>query len=170
MHRSRFRVLLFLLLSLIAVFEFCGMGQSSPQTAPVFVPKAPPPPPAPIVRPQELEIIHPTKGNTLYSIGQPTDEEQLYLEYLNRSRTNAAAEGFRLAHTTDADILSAYSYFQVDLNLMQSEFNTNPPVPPLAMNAQLMTAARLHSGDMFTNVYQGHVDTNGATLGTRVLN
>src|SRR5581483_11721330 len=96
--------------------------------------------------------------------GQPTDEEQLYLELLNRMRANPTAEGIRLAASTDPDILSAYTRFGVDLNLMKLEFATNPPVPPLAMNAQLTAAARWHSGDMFTNQYQGHFQTNGTLV------
>jgi uncharacterized protein YkwD len=103
-------------------------------------------------------------GITPYSIGQPTDEEQLYLEYLNRMRANPTAEGQRLATTSDPNVLSAYGQFMVDLNLMQAEFATNPPVPPLAMNAQLLSAARWHSGDMFTNQYQGHYQTNGSII------
>ena len=103
----------------------------------------------------------------LYSIGDPTDEEQLYLEYINRSRANPPAEGVRLANTTDPDVLSAFSFFTVDLGLMQSQFNTISPVPPLAMNAQLLFAARLHSGDMFTNEFQGHDASDGSNLGQR---
>jgi hypothetical protein len=106
-------------------------------------------------------------GPTPYSIGDPTDEEQLYLEYINRSRSNPPAEGVRLANTTDPDVLSAYSFFSVDLGLMQSQFNAISPVPPLAMNAQLLAAARLHSGDMFTNQFQGHNGSNGSTLDQR---
>src|SRR6185369_3674577 len=67
----------------------------------------------------------------------------------------------RLATTTDPNVVSAYGDFSVDLGLMQSEFATNPAVPPLAINAQLTTAARWHSGDMFTNQYQGHFQTMG---------
>jgi hypothetical protein len=127
------------------------------------------PPPAPPVQYRLLPPINTPQlprplGVTLYSIGQPTDEEQLYLEYINRMRANPTAEGQRLANTTDADVLSAYSFFNVDLGLMQSEFATNPPAPPLAFNANLIAAARWHSGDMFTNQYQGHVQTNGTTL------
>lgn len=103
-------------------------------------------------------------GITPYSIGQPTDEEQLYLEYLNRMRANPVAESQRLATTTDPNVLTAYATFQVDLNLMQAEFGTNPAVPPLAMNLALLNAARWHSGDMFTNQYQGHFQTNGTTV------
>lgn len=103
-------------------------------------------------------------GVTPYSIGQPTDEEQLYLELLNRMRANPTAEGQRLAAITDPNILAAYGQFGVDLNLLQAEFATNAPVQPLAMNAQLTAAARWHSGDMFTNQYQGHYQTNGTTV------
>jgi Cysteine-rich secretory protein family len=101
---------------------------------------------------------------TPYSIGQPTDEEQLYLEFLNRMRADPTAEGQRLAAVTDPNILAAYGQFKVDLNLLQAEFATNPPVPPLAMNAQLIAAARWHSGDMFTNQYQGHYQQNGTIV------
>lgn len=148
-----------------------GFGMSRLLAAPVPVPGPRPqaPPPTPpiehatgIVPPQG----HPPKpeGTTLYSIGEPTDEEQLYLEYLNRMRANPTAEGQRLATTSDPSIQSAYASFNVDLSLMQSEFATNPAVPPLAMNAKLTAAARWHSGDMLTNQYQGHYQTNGSVV------
>jgi uncharacterized protein YkwD len=115
--------------------------------------------------PVETESARPQpKGLTLYSIGSPTDEEQLYLEYLNRMRANPTAEGQWLATTTDPNVQSAYTYFGVDLAELQTEFATNPPVAPLAMNADLIAAARWHSGDMFTNIYQGHTQTNGSTV------
>ncbi len=140
---------------------------AGPLPVPGPAPHAPPPAP-----PIQLLPTLPGSGNpqpkplgvTPYSIGQPTDEEQLYLEYLNRMRSNPTAEGQRLATTTDPKVFSAYSSFGVDLGLMQTEFATNPPVPPLAMNAQLIAAARWHSGDMFTNQYQGHYQTNGSVV------
>ena len=154
-----------LLLFLLAIPATGLQGQISPAMGPI--PQAPPPAPPIVYR--ELPAATETtraqpKGSTLYSIGQPTDEEQLYLEYLNRMRANPTAEGQRLATTTDPNVLSAYSQFTVDLAELQAEFATNPPVPPLAMNAQLIAAARWHSGDMFTNVYQGHNQTNGSTV------
>ena len=36
-----------------------------------------------------------------YSIGDPSDEEQMYLEYINRARADPAAEGIRFANDTD---------------------------------------------------------------------
>jgi uncharacterized protein YkwD len=146
-----------------------AQGTPIPQAGPT--PQAPPP--APPVEVRSTKPVSGTppakpKGLILYSIGQPTDEEQLYLEYINRSRSNPTAEGVRLATTTDPNVLSPYAYFGVNLSLMQYEFSTNPAVPPLAMNAQLLAAARLHSGDMFANQYQGHAGTDGSTPGTRI--
>ncbi len=130
----------------------------------------PPPTPPPIqTRDVTNAPIHSPKGASIqYSIGQPSDEEQLYLEFVNRSRANPPAEGLRCALVTDPDILSAYAYFGVDLNLMQSQFNAISAVPPLAMNSKLMAAARLHSGDMFTNQFQAHSGTDGSDPGTRM--
>lgn len=150
---------------LVALTLTGAAAQTGPSPVPGPTPQAPPPAPPIQSRPQTAGSPEPQPlGLTLYSIGQPTDEEQLYLEFLNRMRANPTAEGQRLATTTDPNVLSAYSYFGVDLNLMQSEFATNPPVPPLAPNAQLIAAARWHSGDMYTNQYQGHYQTNGLVI------
>jgi len=140
-------------------------ADNDPKPQPGPVPQAPPP--APPIEYRQLPTQPPSprpQGPTLYSIGDPTDEEQFYLECINRSRSNPPAEGGRLATTTDADVLSAYDYFSVDLSLMQSQFNAISAAPPVAMNAQLLIAARLHSGNMFTNQYQGHYETNGTTI------
>ncbi len=146
-----------------------GHAKDTPVLLPGTNPQAPPPAPPVEVRKQE-GVPGPSDGRlSIYSIGQPTDEEQLYLEYLNRSRANPSAEGALLASTTDPDVLSAYAYFGVDLALMQSQFNAiNSNAAPLAMNAQLMAAARVHSGDMFTNQYQSHTGTDGSNPGQRI--
>jgi hypothetical protein len=133
--------------------------------------QAPPPFPPVLLRPVEPMPERPRphdNGPTLYSIGQPTDEEQLYLEFMNRARANPAAEGERLRDTTDPDVLSAYDFFDVDLDLMVSEFAAIDPAPPLAMNERLLIAARLHTQDMFENEFQGHSGSDGSTLGQRV--
>ncbi len=107
-------------------------------------------------------------GVSLYSIGQPTDEEQLCLELINRSRADPSAEGVRLAATTDPNVRAAYTNFGVNLTQMQVEFSTNPAVAPLAMNAKLLAAARLHSGDMYTNQFEGLPGTDGSTPLVRI--
>ena len=104
----------------------------------------------------------------LYSIGDPTDQEQLYLEFINRSRADPAAEGVRLAATTDPQVRAQYTNLGVNLAQMQAEFATNPAAPPLALNAKLLAAARLHTGDMYNNQYEGTPGTDGSTPQSRM--
>ena len=93
--------------------------------------------------------------------GDPTAQEIVLLELINRARADAAAEAVRLAGNTDPDVLHAMSYFSVDTALMTSQFATlTQSVQPLAMNARLLAAARLHSEDMLENVFQGHVSSS----------
>ncbi|MCW0220858.1 MAG: CAP domain-containing protein, partial [Prosthecobacter sp.] len=109
-----------------------------------------------------------SQGTTLYSIGEPTDEEQLYLEMINRARANPTAEGVRMATTTDPDVVNALQFHGVDLVLMQSEFAAIQAGQPLALNAKLTTMARGHNADMFTHAFQGHESFNGDHLAERV--
>lgn len=112
----------------------------------------------------------PCHGLTPYDFGNPTAEEQLYLELINRARADPRAEGLRLATTTDPAVLYYYGAYGVDLTQMQSEFNalyptTDPPtlppaLPPLAPNAGLTASARGHSAWMLTNATQSHYETN----------
>ncbi len=104
---------------------------------------------------------------TLYSIGEPTDEEQLYLEYINRARRDPPAEAVRLQTTTDPTVLANYNGLNVDLNLMAQQISSLSPAPPLSMNAHLLAAARRHSADMLAHAFQGHVGSDGSTFGTR---
>lgn len=133
--------------------------------------KAPPTALTPIEAPEadssEPEIVAAT-ATTLYSIGEPTDEEQLYLEFINRARANPPAEGLRLAFTTDAEVRSAINFFAVDTNALVQAFNAIAPAPPLAFNERLINAARLHSLDMFTNAFQEHVGSDGRALDQRL--
>lgn len=108
------------------------------------------------------------QGTTLYSIGTPSDEEQLYLEMINRGRANPTAEGVRMATTTDAAVRAAMEGFEVDVPLMQQEFAALPVRPPLAMNEKLTQMARGHTQDMLDNAFQGHFSSNGDDLGDRV--
>ncbi len=151
-------------LTLLAALNLSLPLLAQPLLTEAPVPSAPPPsfpavsrtpqPGSPALRPQ---------GPTLYSIGNPTGEEQLYLEYINRARANPPAEWVLLANTTDPEVTSAYDFFGVNLVTMMNEFAAINPAPPLSFNAELIEAARLHSGDMFTNVFQGHYTWNPAT-------
>jgi hypothetical protein len=125
------------------------------------------PPPPPPIQSQSTAPLSPgpaplePAGGQLYSIGNPTNDEQFYLELINRARANPPAESLRLAGLTDPNILSAYSIFGVNLVLMQAQFALMPPSPPLSMNATLTTVARAHCQNMLQYNYQGHNGPDG---------
>ncbi|HSV63703.1 MAG TPA: CAP domain-containing protein, partial [Chthoniobacterales bacterium] len=124
---------------------------------------APPPAPPVISGGALFSVESPnTPSGQLYSIGDPTNDEQYYLELINRARANPTAEGIRLATTTDANVLGAYAALGVNLVLMQAQFALIPPQPPLSMNATLLDAARAHSQNMLQNNYQGHTGPDGS--------
>lgn len=99
--------------------------------------------------------------------GDPTPEEQLMLEYVNRARANPTEEGIRLMDTQDPRVQGAYQYFKIDAASTKKAFTTYPQRPPLVFNSKLIDAARNHSRDMDQNNFQGHTSSNGDELGTR---
>ncbi|MEY2410747.1 MAG: hypothetical protein QOF48_3417 [Verrucomicrobiota bacterium] len=103
-----------------------------------------------------------------YSIGDPTAEEQCYLELINRARMNPVAEAAAWRNTTDPDVLSAYSYFGVELDLMASQIAALSDTQPLSFHPQLLEAARQHTMDMYLNNYQGHIGSDGSNPGLRI--
>jgi uncharacterized protein YkwD len=118
-----------------------------------------------------------------WSIGNPSPQEQLYLEYINRARTDAIVEAARLANESDPEIQSAYSYFGITGQNIVNQFNwyvDNGAIArhaqPLSFQAQLNTAAELHSQDMLAHEFQGHFSSAdppapfppGASLGQRL--
>jgi hypothetical protein len=130
---------------------------------------APPTPPAilhrevqPVVQKSDF-----TGQTTIYSIGTPTDEEQLYLELINRARANPTAEGLMLAAATDPDVVGNIKFWNVDLNMMKSEFAALPVRPPLALNANLTNAARDHTQFQFDTATQTHTGSGGSDVGDR---
>lgn len=156
----------FLLLHLVL-----GMGARAASFVPAPGPRptAPPPDPPSAVRlPASSGTHRAAAANVPYSIGDPTDEEQLYLELINRARADPIAEAARLTATTDPDVLGNYESFEVDLALMASQFAGLAPVPPLSMNAQLLAAARRHSQDMLEHEFQDHPGSDGSTPGQRI--
>jgi len=106
----------------------------------------------------------------LYSHGDPSANEQYMLELINRARANPAAEGQRLATTTDTNVLGAYSFYGVNTSTVISDFNSYSAVPPLAFNPILISTARAHSNLMVTDNSQSHQLPNEPDLGTRITN
>jgi hypothetical protein len=95
-------------------------------------------------------------GTILWNIGNPTDEEQYYLELLNRARLDPQGEANLLVNTTNSAILGAYNFFKVDLTVLQTAYQSIAPVAPLAFEPRLTTAARGHSAWMLANGVQQH--------------
>ena len=81
-------------------------------------------------------------AQTVYSDGDPSAQEQLALEMINRARANPAAEGQRLG---------------------QSDFANYPARPPLAFNADLLASARGHDADEAANNYFSHTGSDGSS-------
>lgn len=108
-----------------------------------------------------------SQANQLYSHGDPTPEEQLMLEMVNRARANPTEEGIRLMDTDDARVQSAYSYFNINKTATKAAFTAYPQRPPLVFHPDLITAARNHSKDMDANNFQGHTSSNGDDLSRR---
>jgi len=103
-----------------------------------------------------------------YNSGDPSQDEQYYLELLNRARMNPPAAGVEISNTTDPDVSSEFTYWitqdpdEPTRARIKSDFANYKPKQPLAMNAALLTAARAHSQDMLTNNYQGHQGSDGS--------
>jgi len=102
---------------------------------------------------------------TAYSIGQPSEWEQWLLEYANRARVDGIAEANRLAG--DATLANVYSQFGIDPANIVSQYTVSVAngfldrnAQPLAFHWALQQAARLHSQDMLSNVFQGHDSSN----------
>ena len=174
-HSKRTRTTAQVLLAVLTTaLPLSGRAQSAPTptTSPVGAP-----PPA-YVAPTAL-VEHSTSTVTMqsfapasvtrYQIGEPTGEEQLYLEFINRARANPAVEALRLRNTTDPDVLAAYTGFAVDLNMMVTQISAFAPAPPVGFNSNLLWAARMHTADQFTNSFQGHVGSDGNGPTDRML-
>lgn len=96
----------------------------------------------------------PQADNTLYSHGEPTPQEQLMLELVNRARANPAAEAARLG---------------LDLNEGLPPDTISPdPKPPLAFHPLLIAAARAHSDWMLAHDIFSHEGVDGSSPGDRM--
>lgn len=107
------------------------------------------------------------RTTTVYSIGQPTNDEQMILELINRARARPDSEGMRLFATTDPDVSSGWTYW-LGQNAaetraqVKADFATYPAQPPLAFSSNLIDAARVHSQDMLDHDYQDHTGSDGS--------
>jgi len=95
------------------------------------------------------------RAAALYDSGDPTPEEQLVLEYINRARSNPIAEGGRLG---------------IDIHEGLQDPSLVGARPPLAMSKTLLGIANAHSLDMYNQNYFSHNDPDGTTPFGRMTN
>lgn len=86
----------------------------------------------------------------------PNGEEQAYVWLMNRARQNPSAEGAYLANTGDPGVEGAIGFFNVDLSMLQAEFDVIPAKPPAAFDRRLYQAAKAHSDDLIQRDAQDH--------------
>jgi hypothetical protein len=90
-----------------------------------------------------------------YDHGNPTNDEQLVLEIINRARANPDAEGARLS-TVSFPLNQPIPGGNIREGMTLSSPSLVGPRPPLAFNPQLIAAARAHSTDMWTRNFFSH--------------
>ncbi|MGZ0654191.1 CAP domain-containing protein [Coraliomargarita sp. W4R72] len=100
---------------------------------------------------------------TEWLIGEPTPDEVLYLEILNRARVDAMVEAARLAALTNPLVTAAYSQYGISSANIIAQFQWSvdngviaASAQPLAFNARLMESSQKHSQDMYNNDFQAH--------------
>jgi hypothetical protein len=91
----------------------------------------------------------------------PDNNEQYLLYLMNRARANPAAEGYWLATADDPAFAHARSYFNVDTDLLQQEFNRLDVKPPAAFDIRLYNAANEHCDDLISRDAQDHTNQIG---------
>jgi uncharacterized protein YkwD len=124
-----------------------------------------------------LFLVSTLGAQVAYDFGDPTADEQLLIEYINTARADAVAEAERLLAVPHDRVAQALEQFNVDTDLMRTQFAALTRVSqPLAPSAALTRAARLHSEDMKLNKFQGHFSSSqplppnnpGDTIGERI--
>jgi hypothetical protein len=86
----------------------------------------------------------------------PDGNEQQMVWLANRARANPNREGMWLAETDDFYIAAGRSYWEVDLDLLKSEFDGIAARPPAAFDVRLYQAAREHSAYLIASDEQSH--------------
>jgi Ca2+-binding RTX toxin-like protein len=106
----------------------------------------------------------------------PSDQEQLFLEYINEARLNPMANAARYITSyspltsSNGSIQNAINYFQVSGSALQAAYNALVAVGPVAWNEALSTAAESHNAAMIAAQQQTHQAPGEPGLGTRLIN
>ncbi len=131
-------------------------AQSMPEPNPPYL-ENPSPKPSQIVPLAKGQV--PTVEWTYHKTADgahPDGQEQQMLWLLNRARSNPTQEGVYLSNTGNARVASAIAYFNVDLDVMRSEFAAIAVKGPAAFDNRLYEAAYGHSLDLIARDAQDH--------------
>lgn len=107
-------------------------------------------------------------------MASPTAEEQYLLELINEARLNPSASASRYISSyspltsSNADIQSALTFFNVSGSALQAAFNALTSVAPVAWNGALSDAAAAHNTAMIRAGEQSHQVAGEAALGARI--
>lgn len=86
----------------------------------------------------------------------PDGNEQQLMWFMNRARSNPSQEGAWLAATGDPDVEDAIYSWEVDLTVLQNEFDNYDAKPPAAFDVRLYNAARDHAEALIARDSQDH--------------
>ena len=137
---------------------------------------AAPPPVSAEQAPPEILVGGLRAATTQYSHGDPSDDEQWFLELMNRARANPQAEADRvLVDYGSARVKQAVDFFlrerpgvEWSRNENHDAFDALPVVPPFAFVPELIDAARGHTRVMKQTDSQTHQATGEPPLRDRV--
>jgi hypothetical protein len=96
-------------------------------------------------------------AQTQYDHGNPTPDEQLILEIINRARSNPTTEGARLKTVYP----SLFPSGDIKEGLSGADAALVAAKPPLAFNPILIGTARAHSFDMYNRNFFDHTNPDG---------
>lgn len=108
------------------------------------------------------------ESREVLSAGGPSAEAQYMIELINMARTNPSQAANVITSNLDADVQATIKYFNVDLQSVKNDIASSTPVPPLAWNDQIASAALGHSQDMANTGVQSHTGSNGSTIENRL--
>ena len=126
-------------------------------------PEPNPPVRAPSAQPDRVPVlVKPGAPTTEWTNHKSTDgsdpsgAEQKMLWLMNRARSDPTAEGIWLAESTDPDVANGRNFFNVDLDMLKSDFAALEMKPPAAFDIRLHDASELHSLDLIARDAQDH--------------
>lgn len=103
----------------------------------------------------------------MLSSGGPSSQAQYMLQLINMARAEPKAAAQWLANNTTPEITNTLKHYNVNVSAVEQTIASSAPLPPVAWNDQLASAAQGHSQDMASNNFQSHTGSDGSTADQR---